>query len=246
MSWEELGGHHGFAYGTQTERLPLRRGSHEYPRLRFRHAGVDPVSRRRRISFAVVLVVTFMAGLDGYIVNLALPTLVRALSTSVSAIQWVTLAYLLAITALVASLGRAVDLWSARRVLLLGLGLFTVGSALAGLAPSLWWLVGFRTLQGTGAAMLLAAGQALVTELYPAGERGRALGWLHAASAAGFVTGPTLGGLLLATLSWHWIFWVNVPLGLGALALGFQSLPARSQSTFATSIWRVLSRSPWP
>lgn len=180
----------------------------------------------RSHALAVALAGTFMAGLDTYIVNLALPTIRHALAISVADIAWVVLAYLLAITAVVITGGRATDLYGARRVFTAGVITFTLGSALAGLAPSLGWLVASRGIQGIGAAMLLAAGQTIVAGLFDEGERGKAFGWLHVAGSAGFAIGPTLGGLLIVQAGWRAVFFVNLPIGILTAIAAQRFLPA--------------------
>lgn len=186
-------------------------------------------SATQRQALVVVLIATFLGGLDTYIVNLSLPTIARALRTDIGTVEWVVLAYLLAITGLVVSFGRAADIWGTKRVFIAGLLTFSLGSALGGLAPGVGWLVGFRGLQGIGAAMLLATGQALIAEIFGEGERGRAMGWMHAAVAAGFTAGPTVGGWLLEQTGWRAIFFVSVPIGLMAAAVAARVLPAVHQ-----------------
>lgn len=179
----------------------------------------------RRRALAVVLAGTFMGGLDTYIVNLSLPTIAQALQADVGTVQWVVLAYLLAITGLVVTVGRAADLYGTRPVFATGLATFILGSALGGLAPSIWWLVAARGLQGLGSAMMLAAGQAIVAELFPEGERGRAMGWLHVAVSAGFAAGPAVGGLMIDHVGWRAVFLVNVPIGTLAALAAVRYLP---------------------
>ena len=166
-----------------------------------------------------------MGGLDTYIVNLSLPTIAQALQADIGAVHWIVLAYLLAITGLVVTFGRAADLYGTRPVFVIGLVTFTLGSALGGLAPGIWWLVGARGLQGLGSAMMLAAGQAIVAELFPEGERGRAMGWLHVAVSAGFAAGPTLGGLLIDQVGWRAVFLINVPIGMLAALAAVKYVP---------------------
>ena len=176
-------------------------------------------------ALVAVLAGTFMAGLDTYIVNLALPTIARVLGVDIGLIQWVVLAYLLAITGLVVTAGRAADLWGTKPIFLTGLLTFTAGSALGALAPGIWWLIAARAVQGVGAALMLAAGQAIVADLFGEGERGRALAWLHVAASAGFAAGPTLGGVLVEHLSWRAVFVVNLPVGVGTSIAAARVLP---------------------
>jgi EmrB/QacA subfamily drug resistance transporter len=169
-------------------------------------------SRKWRVMAAVGSGV-FLATVDGSIVNVALPTLVADLQTDFAAVQWVVLAYLLTLTTLLLAVGRLADMIGKKPIYAAGFVVFTLGSALCGLAPTIWTLVAFRVIQAVGAAMILALGMAIVTEAFPSSERGRALGVSGAIVSIGIVVGPTLGGLILAALSWHWVFFVNLPVG---------------------------------
>src|SRR5712691_9799097 len=153
--------------------------------------------RGRWWVLAPIMTGTFMGGLDTYIVNVSLPTIANTLGAEVAVIQWVSLAYLVAITSSLVLCGRAADLWGSRRVYMGGLLIFMLGSALAGAAPTAWSLVVCRGVQGLGAAMLLASGQALIAEVFPEGQRGRAMAWMHVAVALGFTLGPAIGGVLV-------------------------------------------------
>ncbi len=165
--------------------------------------------------------------------NVALPTLAQAFSVSFQAAQWIVLAYLLATTTLIVSVGRLGDSIGRRRVLLTGLLLFTVASLLCGVAPALWLLIAGRAAQGLGAAIMMALSLAFVGETVPKEKTGSAMGLLGTMSAIGTALGPSLGGVLIAAFSWRAIFFVNVPLGLVALVLAYRSLPAdrRGQTT---------------
>ena len=177
-------------------------------------------------ALAIVMIGTFMGGLDTYIINVSLPTIRDSFGSEVAVIQWVPLAYLVAITGSLVIFGRASDLWGSRRLYIAGLLTFVLGSALAGAAPSAWSLVAFRGLQGLGAAMLLASGQSLLAEVFPEQQRGRAMAFMHVAVALGFTSGPSVGGLMVETVGWRWIFYVNVPVGLLAAAVAFRVLPS--------------------
>ena len=168
----------------------------------------------------------FLATIDGSIVNVALPTLSAALGADFATVQWVVLSYLLTITTLLAVVGRLADMYGRKRLYNSGFVVFTVGSLLCGLSPSVGWLIGFRVLQGIGAALILALGLALVTEAFPPQERGRALGIAGSIVSIGIVTGPTLGGVIIENLSWHWIFFVNVPIGIVGTYLVWRNIPA--------------------
>jgi MFS family permease len=170
-------------------------------------------SRKWYVMIAVSLGV-LVATIDGSIVNVALPTLVRAFGTQFNVVEWVVLVYLLTLTTLLLSVGRLADMIGKKSLYAAGFVIFTAGSVLAGLSPTIYWLIGFRVLQGVGAAMLAALGPAIVTEAFPPTERGKALGITGAMVSVGIVIGPTLGGYLIDTLSWHWIFFVNLPIGI--------------------------------
>lgn len=167
----------------------------------------------------------FLATVDGSIINVSLPTLVRSLNTEFAVVQWVVLAYLLTITCTMASIGRLGDMVGKKSIYILGFIVFTIGSALCGLSPSVDWLITFRVLQAIGAAMTMALGAAIVTEAFPPAERGKAMGLIGAIVSAGIVTGPALGGLILGVLSWRWIFYVNLPVGILGTILGLRFLP---------------------
>jgi EmrB/QacA subfamily drug resistance transporter len=165
-----------------------------------------------------------LASLGTSIANVALPTLARAFSASFQQVQWVVLAYLLASTTLVVSAGRLGDMLGRRRLLLAGTSLFTLASVLCGIAPTLELLVAARALQGLGAATMMALAMAFVGETVPPEKTGSAMGLLATLSAVGTALGPSLGGVLIATLGWRALFLVNLPLGMLAVWLAYRSL----------------------
>jgi EmrB/QacA subfamily drug resistance transporter len=170
-------------------------------------------------AVAAVCVGAFMGQLDASIVTVALPTLQRTFNASVGAVTWVGLSYLLVLVATVTAVGRFADMWGRKLLYVYGFVIFTVASALCGLAPSLGALCGFRALQAIGAAMLQANSLAIIVLVMPARSLGRAIGLQGAAQALGLALGPTVGGLLLAVSGWRLIFFVNVPFGVfGAVA----------------------------
>jgi EmrB/QacA subfamily drug resistance transporter len=166
-----------------------------------------------------------MPSLDTSIANAGLPTLAEAFTASFQSVQWIVLAYLLAITTLIVSVGRIGDILGQRRLLLVGIGLFTVASLLCGVAPTLWFLIVARAAQGLGAAIMMALTIALVGETVPKEKIGSAMGLLGTMSAIGTTLGPSLGGLLIAGLGWQSIFLVNVPLGILNFLLAHRYLP---------------------
>jgi len=175
---------------------------------------------------AAVAMSSFLAGIDGSIVNVALPTLVDVLQTNFAIVQWVVLAYLLTITTLILGIGRLADIRGKKSLYSAGFVLFTIGSVLCGLAPTISWLIGFRVLQAIGAALTIALAMAIITESFPSTERGRALGIIGAVVSTGYIVGPTIGGFLIDLLSWRWIFFINLPVGLLGIWLALRYIPA--------------------
>jgi EmrB/QacA subfamily drug resistance transporter len=179
---------------------------------------------------AVVAVGVFMATLDSSIVNISLPTIARYFNVPLSgAIEWVVIAYLVATAAILLTAGRLADMIGRKAVWLAGLLLFTSGSALCGAAPSLGFLIAARAFQGLGGALLMAVSPALLVNAFPPQERGRALGLNAVTVALGVSVGPTLGGLITASLSWRWIFYVNVPIGIIGIIATLRILKERSR-----------------
>jgi len=180
---------------------------------------------RKWLVMSAVAMGIFLATIDGSIVSVALPTLVIDLRTEFAIVQWVVLAYLLTLTTLLPVVGRLADMYGRKQLYLPGFVVFTIGSLLCGLSPTVGWLIGARVLQGVGAALILALGLAIVTDAFPPGERGRALGVAGTIVSIGIVAGPTLGGIIIENLSWHWIFFVNVPIGFLGVYLTLRHVP---------------------
>jgi MFS family permease len=170
-----------------------------------------------------------LSSLGTSIANVGLPTLAQVFNASFQDVQWIVLAYLLAITTLIVSVGRLGDITGRRRLLLAGIGVFTLASALCGLAPTLWMLIGARALQGVGAAIMMALTMAFVGETVTKAKTGSAMGLLGTMSAIGTAMGPSLGGLLIGGFGWQAIFFITVPLGLLTLVLAHRYLPADRQ-----------------
>lgn len=172
-----------------------------------------------------VCVGAFMGQLDASIVTLALPTIGREFSASLAEVEWVALAYLLVLVSAVTAVGRVADMVGRKLLYVYGFVVFTVGSALCGLAPSLVLLDLARVLQAVGAAMLQANSVALIAHAVPARFLARAIGIQGAAQAVGLALGPAVGGLLIAASGWRLVFFVNVPVGIVGTALGWVLLP---------------------
>ena len=160
-----------------------------------------------------------MGTVDGSIVNVALPSLTTDLHTQFHVVQWAVLSFLMGLVVCILSAGRLGDMVGKKRVFTAGLVLFVLASTLCGLSPGIYWLIAFRFLQAIGAAMIVALGVAIVTETWPRTEHGAAIGISAGIISLGAAAGPALGGFILQALSWRWIFFVNIPIGLLSLAL---------------------------
>ena len=182
-----------------------------------------------RWALASLSLTMLLASLGTSSANVALPTLAQAFDASFQDVQWIVLAYLLAITTVIVSVGRLGDLIGRRRLMLTGLFLFTTASVLCGAAPALWVLVAARAMQGLGAAVMMALTMAFVGETIPKEKTGSAMGLLGTMSAVGTALGPSLGGVLIAGLGWRAIFFINLPLGLLTFFLAWRYLPSDCQ-----------------
>jgi MFS family permease len=180
-------------------------------------------------AVAAVCIGAFMGQLDASVVTVAFPALQRQFGTGLAAAQWVSLAYLLVLTALLVPAGRWSDRAGRKLLYLYGFVVFSCASAACGLAPSLGVLVALRVIQAAGAALLQANSVALVVTSVPARTRRTALGIQAAAQAVGLACGPVVGGVLVGTVGWRWVFLINVPVGLLAVAAGWCLLPRTRQ-----------------
>ncbi len=172
-----------------------------------------------------VLVMTFMATLDSSIVNVALPVMQKELDVDLVSIQWVSSVYLLTTCALLLVFGRLGDMFGKVLMFQVGVAVFSLGSLLCGMAATLPALVVARAVQGAGGAAAMANNMGIITESFPARERGRALGILASFVALGMMCGPVLGGFIVSALPWEFIFLINVPVGVISLLVGLKTLP---------------------
>ena len=179
-----------------------------------------------RVALAGLSLAVLMSSLGTSIATVALPTLTQSFAATLAEVQWVVLAYLLAATTLVVSVGRLGDIVGRRRLLVVGIALFTVASLACATAPALSWLIAARLVQGMGAATMLTLTMAFVTETVPKERVGSAIGLLGTMTAVGTALGPSIGGLLISAYSWRALFYINLPLGVAALLLALRSLPA--------------------
>src|SRR5579863_10245564 len=178
--------------------------------------------------WAVLVVVSlgfFMTLLDLTIVNIAIPNMILKLHATLDDVLWVLNAYALVLAVLVITAGRLGDLRGPRTMFVAGIIVFTAASAACGFAPGPGWLIGFRAVQGLGAAMLMPQTLAIVTMVFPPERRGAAFGIWGAVAGLATIAGPTLGGLLVTAFDWRWIFFVNLPIGAAVLAVTFVIVP---------------------
>jgi len=174
--------------------------------------GVD-YGRKWYVLVAIAMAI-FLGTVDGSIVNVALPTLVEEFDTTFNVAQWVVLAYLLTQATLTLGFGRLGDMIGKKPIFTTGFMVFTVGSVLAGISPTIGFLIGARVVQALGAAMIFALGFAITTEAFPPSERGKALGINGTTVSLGIMAGPIIGGMILEATDWRWIFFVNLPIGI--------------------------------
>ena len=170
-------------------------------------------------TLAAVAFGLFMIMLDNTIVNVALPSIERDLHMTISSLEWVVTAYALTFAALLITGGKLGDYYGRRRMFVLGLAIFTASSLACGLAPNAGFLIAMRAVQGAGSALMNPATLSIITATFEPKERGRAIGIWAGVSAMALSIGPLLGGIIVDSLSWHWVFFVNVPFGLLAAAL---------------------------
>jgi EmrB/QacA subfamily drug resistance transporter len=187
--------------------------------------GSAPSAPAVRWALASLSLSMLLSSLGTSIANVGLPTFAQTFAASFQDVQWIVLAYLLAITTLIVSAGRLGDITGRRRLLLAGIFLFTAASVLCGIAPTLWLLIAARAAQGIGAAIMMALTMAFVGETVPKARTGSAMGLLGTTSAIGTALGPSLGGVLIAGFNWRAIFLVNVPLGILTFILAYRALP---------------------
>jgi EmrB/QacA subfamily drug resistance transporter len=192
-----------------------------------RHVTEDsPVARHWLVTVVVVCLAQFMVILDATITNVALPSIQSDLHFNAADLQWVVNAYMLVFGGFLLLGGRAGDLLGRRRLFVVGITIFTAASLLDGLATSPGFLVGARALQGLGAALVSPAALSIITTTVPEGpDRAKALGAFAAISGGGGAVGLLLGGLLTDALSWQWVFFVNVPVGIATLLLALRFVP---------------------
>jgi EmrB/QacA subfamily drug resistance transporter len=189
--------------------------------------------RRPGWTFVIVSVALFMVVLDNLVVTTALPSIRADLGATIQSLEWTVNAYTLSYAVLLLTGAALGDRFGRRRMFVIGLGMFTLASAAAALAPTTEALIAARAIQGVGAAIVTPLTLTLLAEVFPPDKRGLAIGAWSGVSGLGIALGPLVGGAVVDGISWHWIFWINVPIGLALLPLAARRLaeshgPSRS------------------
>ncbi|WP_366922904.1 MFS transporter [Metallumcola ferriviriculae] len=182
------------------------------------------LAQRRWILFAVA-VGTFMGPLDSSVVNIALPSISAFYNVTLSTVEWVVMSYLLVISSLLLTYGRMGDLYGHRKIYISGFAIFTIGSLLCAVSPTIAWLIIFRALQAIGAGMMMSMGPAIITDITPPRERGKSLGVVAVSVSVALTAGPVLGGFLTNTFGWESVFLINIPIGILAIILALKVIP---------------------
>ena len=198
------------------------------------------MGRRNGWTLGIVSVALFMVVLDNLVVSVALPTIHRDLGASIQSLEWTVNAYVLAYAVLLLTGAALGDRFGRKRMFLIGLGVFTAASAAAALAPSTGLLVAARAIQGAGAAMVTPLTLTLLAEAFPQEKRGLAIGVWSGVSGIAVALGPLVGGAVVQAISWHWIFWINVPIGIVLAPLALRWL-SESRGPYGTLDLRGLA-----
>ena len=191
---------------------------------------VTDTSKQRWILICAASAI-FMSNLDISIVNIALPVISRHFNVGIGIVSRVVLVYFLILTSFLLGFGKLGDIKGFRKVFIAGFFIFISGSFLCGISKSIDMLIAFRVIQAIGGSMLTALAPAIVSTLLPPHIRGRALGIVGTSGALGISMGPAIGGLVTSYLSWHWIFFINIPIGIIAILIGSRVLPEKQAKT---------------
>src|SRR5581483_9874012 len=217
-----LEGRHGTAAPLRFERSEGRRGRSPV-KARVLEVVLAPHNRKwwtlLSVSFGL-----FMIMLDNTVVNVALPSMQRALHISTSELEWVVVGYALSFATFMLTGGKLADLFGRRRLFVVGLTIFTGASLACGLAPTAGFLIGARVVQGVGSAIMNPSTLGIITATFPPRQRGTAIGIWAGVSAMALAIGPLVGGLLTEKVDWSWIFFINVPVGVVGVALAFWAI----------------------
>lgn len=183
------------------------------------------IQRSHILLLIAVFIACLMDGLDGSIVNVALPAIADVFGTDTGTISWVAVSYMLMVAGTVLIFGRIASLGHIKKIFIIGFAVFTAASVLCGFSPSLGVMIAARILQGLGASMLAACTPIICVKHLPREIVGLSFGVITAASAIGFTFGPALGGIITNYLSWQWIFWINIPIGIIAIIYALWVIP---------------------
>ena len=191
----------------------------------------ETVYKNRWIIQFVLIVVPFMGSLDASIVNVVLPCIKKDLNINLSLSSLIVSSYIVTVATTIIIFGKLGDLKGKGRVFLYGIIVFIFGSFLCSISPNITILILSRIIQGIGASIVMANNQGLTAIVFPENERGRALGMSGSAVALGSILGPALGGFITTYLTWHFIFLINIPIGIISFIVGYRTLPARTSTT---------------
>jgi EmrB/QacA subfamily drug resistance transporter len=191
---------------------------------------------RRWWALGAMCFALFMIMLDNTVVNVALPSIQRSLHASTASLEWTVNAYTLSFAVLLVTGGRLGDLFGRRKLFLAGVGIFAGASAAIGFSPDDTWLVAWRAVQGAGAALMMPATLSIITNAFPAAERGRAIGTWAGVSALALAIGPVLGGFLVENVSWQSIFFINLPVAVAAVLVTLFAVRESRDETVARTV----------
>ena len=200
-------------------------------------------AKLQRLALINVCLGQFMTALDSRSIIVALPTISIHFNSSIAVVQWIPLAYQLTIIGFVLSLARLGDIRGRKKIYGSGFLLLALGSVCSGLSTGLWQIIAFRVLAGIGGAMVLANGRAILSIVYAQHERGRALGFASMAFHLGYISGPSVAGVLIDTVGWRWIFFLNLPVALAAAYMAWKVLPETpvQPQTYALDLMGMLT-----
>src|SRR3982075_4309461 len=191
---------------------------------------------RRWWALGAMCFALFMIMLDSTVVNVALPSIQRGLHASTASLEWTVNAYTLSFAVLLVTGGRLGDLFGRRRLFLAGVMIFAASSAAIGFSPNDTWLVAWRAVQGAGAALMMPATLSIITNAFPAEERGRAIGTWAGVSALALAIGPVLGGFLVQSGSWQAVFFINLPVAVAAVFVTLFAVVESRDETVARTV----------
>ena len=192
---------------------------------------VSTSSAHTNLVLGIVMLGTLMGALDSTIVLLAFPVINDSLHSDLATSLWIILAYLIVIAVATTQMGRIGDIYGRAKLFNLGFVIFTIGSALCGFSTHIYLLIGFRTLQAAGGAILQATSGAIIADYFPREKRGRAYGFNSLGFTTGALLGIVLGGIITSFISWQYIFFINIPIGIIALIIGTKYLKDISPTT---------------